>query len=238
MLAIAVSLFGALITAAGIFAVRAKAQTARRHEGWFVAFAAGILIAVPLLHLVPESIERSGSAPAGLLGGYLLFYLLGRFVAARVCGDPHEAPRALGLIAVAGIGLHSFLDGMVLAVGFGAGDETGLLTAAGLVLHEFPEGIVTYTLLLFSGMTERRALLLALAAAAVTTPLGTMVAVPIVAALDPPTLGLMLAVSAGALLYLGATHLLPHAEREKGHYSLAAVFGGVAVAVLVTIVNH
>jgi len=32
----------------------------------------------------------------------------------------------------------------------------------------------------------------------------------------------MLAISAGALVYVGATHLLPHAEHEPRKYSLVA----------------
>jgi len=39
-----------------------------------------------------------------------------------------------------------------------------------------------------------------------------------------------LAVSAGAFVYVGATHLLPLAEREDRPYSLAAMTAGVVVA--------
>jgi zinc transporter ZupT len=38
------------------------------------------------------------------------------------------------------------------------------------VLHEFPEGIITYLLLLKSGLSERKAMVLAFFAAALTTP--------------------------------------------------------------------
>jgi ZIP family zinc transporter len=110
---------------------------------------------------------------------------------------------------------------------------TGVLATVGMVLHEFPEGIVTYLLLVRSGFAERRAALLALAAAAATTPLGMLVSWPMVNAIDQPTLGLLLSVSAGALVYVGATHLLPRAERERRRYSLVALTGGVLVAVVI-----
>lgn len=45
-----------------------------------------------------------------------------------------------------------------------------------------------------------------------------------------PTLGALLSVSAGTLVYVGATHLLPHAERESAKYSLVALLGGILVA--------
>jgi zinc transporter ZupT len=57
---------------------------------------------------------------------------------------------------------------------------TGTLVALGMVPHEFPEGIVTYTLLLRSGFSARRSFLFAFLAAAVTTPIGTLVSYPFV----------------------------------------------------------
>jgi zinc transporter ZupT len=100
-----------------------------------------------------------------------------------------------------------------------------------MVLHEFPEGIVTYTLLLRSGFSERKSYLLAFIAAALTTPLGTFVSYPFITQIDPPLLGLLLAFSAGALIYVGATHLLPRAEREPRRFSLVALAAGILVAI-------
>jgi len=102
--------------------------------------------------------------------------------------------------------------------------------ALGMVLHEFPEGIVTYTLLIRGGFSQRRSFLLAFLAAALTTPAGTLVSYPFVSRIGPSSLGVLLALSAGALVYVGATHLLPQAEREPRRYSLVAMGAGVLVA--------
>ena len=48
---------------------------------------------------------------------------------------------------------------------------------------------------------------------------------------EKPVFGAMLAISAGALVYVGGTHLLPHAEHEPRKYSLVALLGGILVAV-------
>ena len=56
---------------------------------------------------------------------------------------------------------------------------------------------------------------------------------PLVSSIDAPVLGLLLSMSAGALVYVGATHLLPRAEQEHRRYSLVALAGGVAVAVAI-----
>ena len=75
--------------------------------------------------------------------------------------------------------------------------------------------------------------MLAWSAAAITTPLGTLLSYPLVDGINPPTLGILLALSAGALLYVGATHLLPQAEHERRRFSVLALAAGVGVAVLV-----
>jgi ZIP family zinc transporter len=102
-----------------------------------------------------------------------------------------------------------------------------------MVLHEFPEGIITYLLLVRGGLTERKAAGLAFVAAAATTPLGMLVSYPLISAIDPQTLGALLSLSAGALVYVGATHLLPRAEQEQKKFSLVALAGGVLVAVII-----
>lgn len=170
------------------------------------------------------------SAPAYLLGGFLLMLVFNRFMSAPICSRALGPSAALGLIPLIGIGFHSFLDGVVYSIGFNVSAYTGVLVALGMVLHEFPEGVVIYALLVGSGIPASRALLLSLIAAAVTTPLGTLVSYPFVSRIDQSLLGLLLAVSAGALIYVGATHLLPQAEHEHRRFVLAAFCGGVFVA--------
>jgi len=44
---------------------------------------------------------------------------------------------------------------------------------------------------------------------------------------------MLLAISAGALVYVGASHLLPAVERERRRHSILALAVGVLVAVLI-----
>ncbi|MBN2471871.1 MAG: ZIP family metal transporter, partial [Anaerolineae bacterium] len=110
---------------------------------------------------------------------------------------------------------------------------TGVMAAIGMVLHEFPEGIVTYLLLQRGGFDRRRATRYAFLAAAASTPLGTLVSYPLIDAIDDPSLGILLAVSAGALVYVGASHLLPAVERENKRYTLVALLIGMLVAAFI-----
>ena len=132
-----------------------------------------------------------------------------------------------------GIGFHSFIDGVIYSIAFTVSIVTGVLATMDMVLHEFPEGIITYLLLLRGGFTERRATGVAFLAAAVTTPSGMLMSYPFIREIECRTLGVFLSLSAGALVYVGATHLLPRAEQENKRYSLVALAGGVLVAVII-----
>jgi zinc and cadmium transporter len=230
LVTLAASLIAGAVTTAGIWTIRRFEAWARQNTTYFACFAAGVLIAVSFLHIVPKSFAMSPRAPSWLFAGYLLMHLFNRFITAHVCDKPATADYALGLVPLLGIGFHSFLDGVVYSISFSVSTLTGSLVALGMVLHEFPEGIVTYTLLIRGGFSERRAFALAFVAAALTTPLGTLVSYPFVNRIDPPLLGLLLAFSAGALIYVGATHLLPQAERERRRFSLVALGAGILVA--------
>ena len=226
--AILASLLAAGVTTTGLYVIRRFRTWGQYNATYFSCFAAGVLISVAFLHIIPHAFHMNDQAPLYLLAGYLAFHLINRFIHAYVCDRTPDT--AIGLIPLLGIGLHSTLDGVVYAITFSVSVLTGTLAGIGMVLHEFPEGIVTYVLLLRSGFTPKKSWLWAFLAAALTTPIGTLLAIPMIHQINATVLGALLAVSAGAFVYVGATHLLPLAEREDRPYSLAAMGGGVVVA--------
>jgi len=137
-----------------------------------------------------------------------------------------------------GIGFHSFIDGIIYAVTFNVSVFTGVLAAIGMVLHEFPEGVVTYMLLQRGGFYKKKAAIYALLSAGVSTPLGTLISYPFLSKLGQPALGALLAASAGALVYVGASHLLPAIEEENEKYTLVSLATGVLTAVTIVLVGH
>jgi len=229
------SLIAALVTAVGIYTIRHFEAWGRRYSIYFVCFAAGVLISVSFLHIVPKSFEMSSAAPAWLLGGFVLLHLFNRFITAFVCERDPDSRVGIGLVPMLGIGLHSFIDGIIYSITFSVGTFTGVLAATGMVLHEFPEGIITYLLLLRGGFSARTALILAFIAASVATPLGTLLSYPLIGEISRPLLGTLLSLSAGALIYVGATHLLPQAEKEQRKFSLVALAAGILVAVVIVL---
>ncbi|WP_240901936.1 ZIP family metal transporter [Wenzhouxiangella sp. XN24] len=229
-------MLAALVTALGIFTIRRFAGWGQRNTPHFMNFAAGLLISASLLHLVPESLGMVAAAPAGWLAGFVALLLFNRIATGFLCErDPENKSYVIGLIPMIGIGIHSFVDGFIYSITFSVSLFTGYLATIGMVLHEFPEGLVTYLFLLRGGFSERRAMVLAFMAAAASTPAGMLLSYPFVSRINTPMLGTLLAISAGALLYVGASHLLPHAEQERKGQSLLAFGGGMLVAILIVL---
>jgi len=231
--ALAASSLAALVTCAGIYVIRHFERWGRANSIYFICFAAGVLISVSFLHIIPKAFSMNPKAPIYLFAGYLSLHLFNRFINAFVCDKSSDEQYGLGLIPMFGIGFHSFIDGFVYSITFTVSVFTGLLAATGMVLHEFPEGIITYLLLLRAGFSERMSFFLAFAAAALTTPVGMLVSYPYIRRIDESFLGALLSFSAGALVYVGATHLLPQSEAEHKRYSLFALGAGILIALIV-----
>jgi len=225
------------VTTVGIFVVSRYEAWSHERSAYFVSFAAGVLITVAFLHMVPESIPMNPRAPVFILMGFLALYLLNRFLNVYLCHE-YECPEyAVGLIPMLGIGLHSLIDGAIYSITFNVSVFTGVMAAVGMVFHEFPEGVITFVMLQRGGFSARKSALYAFLAAALSTPLGAAITYPFVNRIDEEALGGLLAVAAGALIYVGATHLLPEVEEQSGGYAILTLAAGVLVGVII-IVSH
>jgi zinc and cadmium transporter len=218
------------VTTLGIYIISRFARWGNRNAVYFMSFAAGILISVSFIHLIPKSFEMSVQGPIYLLIGFMGLYLINRFMNAFVCHQVELPQLASGIVPMLGIGFHSFLDGLIYSVTYNVSIFTGTLATIGMVLHELPEGIVTYLLLKRGGFDGKKSAVYAFLAAGISTPLGTVISYPFIRDIQPSVLGTLLALSAGALVYVGASHLLPAVERENKRYTLLALASGILVA--------
>jgi zinc transporter 7 len=154
-----------------------------------LAFAVGGLLGDALLHLLPHAlaIETPDAVGCYTLGGILAFFALEKVIrgfhrfdgtAARKKDDDHPTAAAAssdshaahchthegdavgGILNLVADFSHNWTDGMALAAAFAAGHRVGLSTALAVFLHEIPHEVGDYALLVQSGMTQRRAMLL------------------------------------------------------------------------------
>jgi ZIP family zinc transporter len=112
-------------------------------------FAAGIMLAISFLDLIPESIHLGGrlTCVTGLSLGAATMALLDRqFPHVHDCAACGEEACQLGHAAnflILAIFLHNFPEGMAIAVGAATDVGDSLVIAMAIAIHNIPEGICT-----------------------------------------------------------------------------------------------
>jgi len=227
-----------------------------------VGFAAGVLLAVALLEVLPEAFE-SGVEPhrlfMTLLVGLLAFYgleraALWRHAHADEHGHDHYCPTdshshgmsdRLGkptvLSVMLGDGFHNFVDGVLVAASFLVNPALGWSTAFAIVAHEIPQEAGDFVIMRTAGLSKLRALSLN-AASCVMSIFGGIVGCLALSHMQG-VLPYILCVSAASFLYISISDLLPMLRRESHRHTsmwqtVAMVLGVIAVAVGVGLHGH
>ncbi|MCJ7450844.1 MAG: ZIP family metal transporter [Candidatus Nanohaloarchaeota archaeon QJJ-9] len=231
-----IALFGitaAVINGIGIYAIHRYREYAEKAKTYLMCFAAGILITVPLTLALPKAIGKAPRAGFVALGGFLFMYLSNQLVKKYTEGKD----AAFGVTAAEGIGIHSFIDGIVYTVTFQASVLIGILAGLGMVIHEFAEGVITYLVLTKGGISKRTSILYSFLIAGLTTPIGAFIVYPLVSTIKDTTLGLMLGFASGVLLYVSSSHLLPEAREHEEEHSSIALLAGVGLALMIVLLK-
>ena len=217
--------------------------TRYRHRfGLIAAFAAGVLIAVPLFDLLPESIKLATGFGVntdyvfyGVAVGFIFLFVLERYVSVhRVCtGDVCmnvRHPKG-GVFGASELSAHSFIDGLAIGIGFQTDVHVGVVVAVAVISHDFSDGLNTVTVMLNSGNSVRSSIKMLLLDAS-TPILGA--ASTLFFSLPQAYLPLVLSFFAGGFLYLGASDLLPEAhERNPPIVSVLLGLAGFALIFVV-----
>jgi zinc and cadmium transporter len=191
-----------------------------------IALSAGFMVSVALLDLIPDAINIHGeSAAVVILIGYLLVHLTQHTLAPHFHfgEEVHHVTKLVSFSALAGLMLHTFVDGVAIASGFGVSHALGLLVFVAILLHKLPEGLAISSLFLASG-ESRGAALGASGALAASSLLGALLTqqVPILGQYGLPLAG-------GVTLYVGASNLVPEFQGKKGWGLPLSFFLGCAL---------
>ena len=181
-----------------------------------VSLSAGTMLGAAFLHLLPESVELLPDAlPFQLvLLSFIAFFLLERVLHWRHCHSAdHLHKHTLGIMNLLGDGVHNFLDGLLIAASFAAGEGLGVAAALAIILHEVPQEIGDYGVLLHSGFSRRRALVMNILVS-LTAVLGGVVGYFATHSIEPLA-SYLIPVAAGGFLYIGASDLLPELKSES-----------------------
>lgn len=216
------------VNSLGIYAIYKNKEWAEKNKEYFMCFAAGILITSPLIGAFPQAIAKNSEAGFFALMGFMFMYSTSQLMRKNA----KKSELAFGYTALVGIGIHSFVDGMVYSVTFTQSSFLGILAGTGLVAHEFAEGVITYAFLSKGGLSEKKALFYAFLVAGLTTPLGAFVIYPLLQNFTNSIMGLLLGFVTGVLIYISASHLLPEASGHEKKHSYMSFISGVVFSIL------
>lgn len=246
-----------LVSLVGVLTVSMNEARLTRVVSMLVSFAVGALLGDAFIHLIPEAFSNSRSklnASLLMLAGILLFFvvekllrhehgLLHRYYHPQHHSEHHAAHgdrRQLALINVFGDAIHNFLDGVLIGSSYLVSPTLGVSTTIAVLFHEIPQELGDFGILVFSGLSVKRALLVNLATACVAI-LGTVVTLAVGLASGDAVSGILVPVAAGGFVYIAAANLIPELQHDRSLRALclqAAFIGlGIAVMALLTLLD-
>jgi zinc and cadmium transporter len=212
-----------------------------------VSYAVGALLGAVFLDLLPHIFERGGNASASaatILAGILAFFILEKLLLWRHShgdeGDAHghhhgfDSGRS-GWMIVIGDAFHNFTDGIVIAAAFLADIQVGIVTALAIIAHEIPQEIGDFLILLHSGFSKRKALLLNLLSS-LATFVGALLGYAALSQLER-WIPALLAIACASMLYIAVADLIPglHRRAELSQTVTQVAFIALGIATIWTV---
>jgi zinc and cadmium transporter len=213
---------------------------------YLVSFGAGALLATGFMDTLAEAVKLAGTDVfLWTTISFAAFFLIERlFVSLHrhanedsVGGEEFKLPTAFLLF---GDGLHNFIDGMSIAVGFLVNFQLGLVTSITVFIHEIPDELGDFGILIHKGWGRAAVLWLNALTGAVSI-LGAIVAFYVGKQFNN-IVPILLSVTTANFIYLSATNLLPeiHHKAKKSFavkYTLSFFLGIALVATLIRILD-
>ena len=219
----------------------------------FLSLAAGVMISIVLIELIPEAIEYANVwvASVGLVLGALLVMFLNNLIdfiakSKKTESKMHETYAEFfhsegltsnkksmlrsGMIMLFAIALHNIPEGLAMGAA-GYHDYALAFTLALMIgLHNIPEGMAISAPLISGGLSKIKTLLLVMITGA-TTVIGAIAGL-LIGGISDLTLALSFAVAGGAMLYVVFGEILPQSivtnnDRIPAVFALVGIMLGL-----------
>lgn len=201
-------------------------------------FAAGVVFSVVAVELLPDMIRIHDpkSIIIGFSTGVVAMLLIKHFTGKIQAETKPESVKTLPWGILTAVGVDLFIDGMLLGIGFAAGEKEGILLAIALALECFSLGMATVTTLLGSTASQKSINLILLGLAAVFI-MGSALGLLLLHNTSDTVLELILSFGSAALLFLVTEELLveAHEQKERAVYT-ASFFAGFLIFMILGMV--
>jgi ZIP family zinc transporter len=208
-----------------------------------VSFAAGALLSVTIVDIIPEAAGITGvgwiRALAATVVGATVFYLIGRYVyylcpaCAASATEEQRGYLRLGVLLMVALAIHSTVDGLAIAASSKAHREVvALLVLFAVSYHKVPEGLALVSVTRLAGFSRWRSLGLTILIE-LTTGIGAFVGLIVLGALSEFWLGMTLGIVGGSFLYVvGFALVREMMEHERLSIVTYLILGFVSILIV------
>ena len=217
-----------LVAFVGIIFIGLQEAFLKRIVMALVGFASGSLIGGAFIHLLPESLEKSGQAMFYyVVVGIVFFFVMEKFLYWRHCHEETCPVHIFAYVNLIGDGIHNFIDGMIIAASFALSYDLGFATTLAVIFHEIPQEIGDFGVLIYGGLSKRRALAYNFISA-LTAVAGSLVTYYLTSYVQDVG-GFLVPFAAGGFIYIAATDLMP--ELHKKYQARESIIQLVAILI-------
>lgn len=242
-----------LVSLVGVFTLSMDQERVRRIATIFVSFAVGALLGDAFIHLIPGAFGKNPIAtiPLGtsllMLAGMMIFFVVEKLLLHHhgVLHEHHHGLQGvnrpeLAALNILGDAIHNFIDGILIGASYLADTTLGLTTTIAVLFHEIPQELGDFGILIHSGLSVRKALLLNLASASVAIA-GTGMSLLAGSLAQEAITASLIPVTAGGFVYLAAADLIPELQHDRSLHALVVqtilILLGIAVMGLLTLIE-
>lgn len=235
-------------------------------EKYSVPFAAGAMITVAMIALLPEAEHMIGqNAFIVMLGAFFVAFFFEQFLFpthhhshnhshGEKCvheqsqknvshsdsnNEAKKVTQSATMLVILGDTVHNFIDGVAIGAAFVVNPLLGLTTAISTLLHELPHEIGDFGILLNAGW-QKKHIILVNVVSALFTVVGAFGVLFV--AQDLEIIGTLLAISAGIFFYLGTIDFIPHSfhtsAQNKRRSFLSLLLGVVILFTALSVMPH
>lgn len=203
-----------------------------------LAFAAGIMLAISFIELIPESIALSSVyiAAAGVVLGSIFMYAVDKLIPhihPGLCEQEHGRNlERTATYLLLGIFMHNFPEGLAMGIGSVSGMDVTLALALAIAIHNIPEGIATSSP--YYQVTGNR-LKTFLLSSSTSLPLlaGFASSYYLFPSIPVSTVGLLVGATAGLMIYISSDELIPvSCCKMSDHTTIFSLIAGVVFVTL------
>jgi ZIP family zinc transporter len=250
LFALGLTLFAGLSTGIGSAIAFFAKRTNTKFLSTSLGFSAGVMIYVSFVEIFPHArdliTEGNGAFPEltvvlAFFAGIALIFGIDMLI--PTAENPHELHmvedmkgkkekqlKRVGIMMALAIGIHNFPEGMATFASAMISPDIAIPIAIAIAIHNIPEGIAVSVPVYYATGSRKKAFWLSFSSG-MAEPIGGLVGYFILMPfLSPFTLGLLMAVVAGIMVFISVDELLPGAEKYgEHHFSISGFVAGMAV---------